>query len=194
MRGRAALATVVGAGVLCGAAAASAPPRSSVVFSRVPLGPKSAFLTITRRQSIVLAARARRVATIQWNGNRPLLVAPTVGGGFCESLAGAYGGTRCTPAQHRSRGSLTPGLVSDASGPIALDGNIFGKTATRLEIRYRDGSRTTVPFIWVGQPISAGVFVFPIPTAHRKHGHEPIALTVFSAIGRQLATVKLGQQ
>ena len=75
-----------------------------------------------------------------------------------------------------------------------MDGNIFDKAAARLEIRYRDGSRTTVPFVWVSQPISAGVFVFPIPTTHRKHGHEPSALTVFSAIGRQLATVKLEQQ
>jgi len=160
-------------------------------------GPKSAFATITQSNlqgpRIVLAARARRVAVIQWNGARSLLVAPTTAGGFCKSLTGAYGGTECYPGSARTSNALNSGLTGDAGGPIALDGTFFDPHGTRLEVRYQDGRRSLVPIIWVDAPIRAGFFVFRIPSVHRLRGHRPLTLSLYSAKGARLTDATLNQ-
>ena len=191
------LATAVAVGgaalLVVAAASASAPRRTNVTFASAPLGPASTFASIARRATspaIVLAARARRVAVIHWNGDRPLLVAPTTAGGFCESLAGPYGGTGCFTGA-RQRNVLDSGLTADASGPIALNGKFFDSRGTRLEVRYEDGRNTVVPIIWVSKPINAGFFVFAIPSAHRRPGHRPLAITLLSESGFQLAKAQL---
>lgn len=183
--------TLVGVTALLVVAAASgsAPRRTNVAFASAPLGPASTFASITRRAAspaIVLAARARRIAVVHWNGYRPLLVAPTTAGGFCESLPGPYGGVGCFTGS-RQRNVIDPGLTADAGGSIAFNGKFFDSRGARLEVRYEDGLNTVVSIIWVGKPINAGFFVFAIPSAHRRPGHRPIAITLFSASGTRLA-------
>jgi hypothetical protein len=190
MRAAVLVATTLAVSLVSGTAAAAA--RVTVEFSRAPLGPKSAFHDmVSMRHSgsapIVLAARARRVARIDWNGERVLLVAPIKGGGFCASLSGPYGGSSC----RQRRVGLDPGLVGDASGPIALNGEVTEPRATRLELRYDDGSKATVHIIWVGAPINAGFFVFPIARLHRLPGHRPLSLSTYARDGRLLSRTNL---
>ena len=137
-----------------------------------------------------MAADARRVAVIHWNGDRPLLVAPTTAGGFCESLAGPYGGTGCFTGTRQGK-VLDSGLTADRGGPIAFNGKFFDSRGSRLEVRYEDGDNTAVPIIWVGKPISAGFFVYAIPGLHRRPGHRPVTIALLSASGTKLAQAKL---
>jgi hypothetical protein len=193
--GRVITAVAVVALLIVDAASASTPPRTDVRFASAPLGPASTFASITRRTAappIVMAERARRVAVIHWDGDRPLLVAPTTAGGFCESLAGPYGGAGCFTGT-RQRNVLDSGLTADASGPIALNGKLFNSHGVRLEVRYEDGRTNMVPIIWVSKPINAGFFVFVIPRAQRRPGHRPLAITLFSATGVKLARAQLSR-
>lgn len=195
MRVRLSVVVAVGALIVAAAASASVPQRKNVDFASAPLGPASAFAGVSRGRThglhIVLTARARRVALISWNGDRPLLVAPTNTGGFCTSLAGPYGGAGCfTAARERSR--LDPGLTGDAGGPIAFNGTFFDSRGTRLEVQYEDGRSTAVPIIWVSTPIDAGFFVFKIPSAHRRPGHRPLTISLLSASGSRLARAQVG--
>lgn len=190
MRPACLVATALSAWVACGTA--SAAPRTTVDFAGAPLGPKSAFHAFVKMphpgsRPIALTARSRRVATIHWNGERALLVAPIRGGGFCTSLSGPYGGSSCR--QHR--GALDPGLVGDASGPVALNGVVTDPRTARLELRYEDGSRANLKLIWVTAPISAGFFVFPIAHVHRATGRRPLSLSSYSASGTRLAVTRL---
>jgi hypothetical protein len=195
VRVRVLTAVTIAALLVVAAASASTPRRTNVTFASAPLGSASTFASITRRATspaILLAARARRVAVIHWNGDRPLLVAPTTAGGFCESLAGPYGGTGCFTGT-RQRNVLDSGLTSNASGPIALNGKLFNSRGVRLEVRYEDGRTNMVPIIWVSEPINAGFFVFVIPSAQRRSGHRPLAITLFSARGIKLAKAQLSR-
>jgi hypothetical protein len=186
------LIATVAALAVAAAAVASGSQRANVHFASAPLGPKSAFASIARRYPrVVLTARARRVALIQWNGERPLLVAPTTGGGFCESLAGAYGGTGCFPGSARARNKLNSGLVGDTGGPVAFNGTFFDPRAVRLAVRYEDGRTSVIPVIWVDAPIRAGFFVYVIPSAHRHAGHRPLTIALYSAKGAQLIDLSL---
>jgi hypothetical protein len=186
---------LVGAALTACAAAgtsSAASARMTLDFSHAPLGPKSAFRAFTKMPRhgvapVVLTARARQVAIVHWNGKRLLLVAPISGGGFCASLSGHYGGSSC--GQHR--GAVNPGLVGDASGPIALNGTITNPRTARMELRYEDGSRTTIPFVWVSAPIRAGFFVFPLSHAHRRLGHRPLSMSLYAADGTRLSATKL---
>ena len=193
------IVAALGALALTVSALASEPMRRNVDFGSAPLGPRAAFSGIALRSvqvphaaRIVLTAPARRIALIHWNGLRQLLVAPTKGGGFCESLSGAYGGTGCIPGSvRRLSGRLNPGLVGDASGPIAFNGTFFNALGARLEVRYQDGRRNTVPIVWVNGPINAGFFVYKIAANHRQPGHRPVSLSLFSTTGRLLAHQRL---
>jgi hypothetical protein len=189
VRVRVLTAVAVAALLVVAAALGSVPRRTNVAFASAPLGSPSTFASVTRRATspaVVLAARARRVAVVHWNGDRPLLVAPTTAGGFCESLPGPYGGAGCFTGS-RQRNVIDSGLTADAAGPIAFNGKFFDSRGARLEVRYEDGLNTVVPIIWVGKPINAGFFVFAIPSSHRRPGHRPIAITLFSRSGTRLA-------
>ncbi len=130
----------------------------------------------------------------RWNGERPLLVAPTTAGGFCRSLAGPYGGTACFPNTARASQRLNSGLTGDASGPILLNGTFFDPRATRLEVHYQDGLLSLIPIIWVDAPIRAGFFFFKIPSAQRHPGHRPLTLSLYSAKGTRLTHTTLSQR
>jgi hypothetical protein len=87
-------------------------------------------------------------------------------------------------------GVLAPDMVGDAAGPMMFNGYLTFGDAARLEVTYQDGSRATVPFVWVTSPIRAGFFLFDL-TAHRRAGQRPVFVTLFDAQGRQLAERQL---
>ena len=175
------VAAVASASALALGAAAAARTRTVVEFAHLPLGPKAAFVGF-RSHGLVLAARARRAAVVRWKGPRDLLVAPMKGGGFCKSLGGPYGRATCYAKPPR----LDPGLTGDASGPIVLDGMYTNPRGVRLRLTYEDGAHADVHLTWVGPPINAGLFVFPLPQAHRAERHRPQSLTLYSARGTKL--------
>ncbi|HEY2372393.1 MAG TPA: hypothetical protein VGH82_07575 [Gaiellaceae bacterium] len=176
---------VLGA-ALASAASAARGTRAVVDFTRAPLGPKSAFVGF-RSHGLMLAARARRVGVVHWKGSRALVVAPVKGGGFCKSLEGPYGGAQCYLRPPR----LDPGYTGDGSGPVVLDGVFTDPRGVRLRVTYQDGARTDIPIMWVGAPIKAGLFVFPIPRPHRAVHHRPRTLTLYSAGGSRLVSRSL---
>jgi len=180
------LAAAALAAVLAVSAAAAHQTRVVVEFARLPLGPKSAF-AVFERHGLVLAARARRAAVIHWRGRRDLLVAPMQGGRFCKSLNGPYGGAVCYTKPPR----LDPGSRGDRAGPILLNGAYTNPRGVRLRLTYEDGARADIPITWVGPPIKAGLFVFPIPRRHRIEHHRPQSLTLFSAHGVKLVARNL---
>jgi hypothetical protein len=190
---------VVAALAFVGSAAASGSGRTNVDFAGAPLAPRATFESIVRASSrsggappIVLAAPARQVALVQWRGKqRPLLVAPTTGGGFCESLSGPYGGTLCRPGSARNRNGLNTGLTGDAGGPIGFNGSFLDARGTRLEVAYQDGRTSDIPTIWVSSPVRAGFFVFNMAKLHRRPGHRPIALSLFSTNGALLTEARI---
>lgn len=181
-------------------ASAQEPVRSTLDFSSAVLGPTTAFHTIERNSArlpfplgVAIHGRARRVLTTHFAGRKHvLLVASTTAGGFCTSLSGPYGGTTCplSSRQIGRRTTLFPGLTSDASGPILLNGYTTIARAARLRITYRGGTAATVPFVWVDRPIDAGFFVYNL-SAHRSFKNRAIQLTVYDRQERPLARVVL---
>jgi hypothetical protein len=177
-------------------AMASPAARTNINFLTAPKGPASAFSGIQKRwrgqlagaPRIVVTARARRITDLNFNGrDHVLLVAPTKSGNYCTSLSGPYGGTGCSTV----RPILDPGLTGDQSGPIVFHGSFANPDATRLVVTYQDGSRGQIPFYWVNAPISAGFFVYQVPTAHRHPGDRPTLLTIYGRRGATLAQQKL---
>jgi hypothetical protein len=176
------------------------PARSEVAFSEAWQASPSAFgslrlhqATQSSRPPITLTGPARRIVMAGFDGhNHVLLVAPTGDGGFCTSLSGAYGGTGCwlTPNRAHKGGTLEPGMVRDASGPVLLNGFFTFPAAVHLVVTYQGGSRETIPFAWVNGPIRAGFFVYDL-SAHRKPGHRPEALTLVGQSGRRLIREQL---
>jgi hypothetical protein len=180
---------------------ASAPPaRMKIDFSDAAPGPASAFSWLQRNATLsgspsefVIAARARRIATLYFGGHdRVLLVVPTKAGGFCTSLSGPYGGAGCSPLStpRAHPGVLEPGGTGDASGPILFHGYFTVPNAARLRVIYQDGSTATIPFAWVGKPINAGFFVYDL-AAHRRPGHRPTALSLLNSQGKQLYSQRI---
>jgi hypothetical protein len=183
--GAAFLVSVAGLVWLSTAVASSSPARTDISFLTAPEGPASAFSGLRMN---VVAARARRITDLNFNGrDHVLLVAPTLAGSYCTSLSGPYGGTGCPIG----RPSLDPGLTGDQSGPIVFHGSLSMKAAARLVVTYQDRSRSEIPFFWVSAPISAGFFVYQVPTVHRHPGDRPDLLSVYDRSGKVLIQQKI---
>ena len=196
---RLAVASFAGVGaLLCSSSALAAPPARTVVnFSAAPEGPKSEFSWLQHDQRptlppgvqrVVVTGRARRITDLTFNGrDHVLFVAPTRTGGYCTALTGPYGGSGC--ADHRP--TLDPGITGDQSGPILFDGSFTTANATRVEVTYKDGSRSEMPFVWVSAPISAGFFVYQVPPIHRHPGDHPTLVSTYTSTGKLLAQKKI---
>jgi hypothetical protein len=131
-----------------------------------------------------VTGRARLITGLTFNGRDHLyFVAPTKARGYCTAVSGPYGGSGCVTY----RTELDPGLTGDQSGPIVFHGSFSNAAAARLVVTYQDRSKNQIPFVWVSAPISAGFFLYPVPTAHRRPGDRPMLLTVYGKTGKPLA-------
>lgn len=147
----------------------------------------------------VRPGQARRVTSVRIEGRAHVLyVAPTTGGGFCESWTHAFGGCRSTrtlPAKQAK--PLTPDrLRSYYAMAITFEGNAEGATrvgghvlvpGSTVELRYEDGESVEIPYVWVSKPIDAGFFLHGVPAAHRKPGHQVAALVLLDKDGHEIA-------
>jgi hypothetical protein len=124
---------------------------------------------------------AREVTAITIDGERfPLWVAPTEDGRYCWHWhhVGAC------------KSSLDLGLIllqSEVSGFAWAAGVVGAEDTERIEVRYEDGSRTDVPFVWVSSPIDAGFVLFDIPVKNEREGSRPIAFVALDGDGNEVA-------
>jgi len=178
--------------LVCSSTALAAPgARTNVDFLTAPNGPAAEFSWLTHHPllpalpRVVVTGRARRITELTFNGRDYLyFVAPTSTGGYCTAVSGPYGGSSCPELPGPELGS---GLTGDQSGPIMFHGSLSNPAAARLVVTYQDGSKNQIPFVWVSAPISAGFFLYPVPTEHRRPGDRPMLLSVFNNTGKLLA-------
>ena len=147
----------------------------------------------------VQPGQARRVTVVRIDGKTHVLyLAPTKSGGFCETWTKAFGGCRVTrtltakqearlsPAQVRSYNSM--GITSEVGddGLRVVGGHVLVPDTT-VELRYQDGQSVEIPYLWVSKPIDAGFFLYGVPAAHRKPGHQATALVLLGKDGHEIA-------
>jgi hypothetical protein len=135
----------------------------------------------------VLPQQARRITAVTIDGKQHVLyVAPTKAGGFCEQWSQMGGGCRASRTGPASN-SIGGGGMGGPNGLTVLDGSFFQTDATRLVVGYADGESDDVPFVWVTKPIDAGFYLFRVPDAHRRAGHEPTSLSLYNTAGKLIA-------
>jgi hypothetical protein len=126
----------------------------------------------------VIPQQARQVTFFFGGKKRVLSVTPTTRGGFCYLIAGLWGGC------------MRNGGANDRTPPIAITykivkrpgesleiphigGTVHDSHIARLTLRFRDGTRTDIPFVWISSPISAGFFAYELPPDQRKQARGP---------------------
>lgn len=140
----------------------------------------------------VIPGQTRLVTTYQLrNGKQlPLWVAPTRGGGFCYVLGG--GGCVARHARIPDRngdlnvGQLDVGRFSNR-GLRIIEGSVANEQTTKLELRFADGRRVTLPLLWVSAPISRGFYLYQLTRAQEQPSHRPTEIVALDANGRVLA-------
>ena len=152
----------------------------------------NAFMTGTRNPPVALAGAARQITTVEYQGRDHLLVvAPVKGGGFCDSWRGPYLSGSCVLSRAAVQGKIETSLPGDGSGPIALYGSFTETGGARLEVTFADGTTAKIPAVWVSPPISAGFFLYKVPSAQRSPGHVPTTLSLLDGSGHVIARTTL---
>lgn len=132
--------------------------------------------------------RAREVGRFRIRGRlRAIWVAPVRHGGFCYTLEELGGG--CLPRESERRPLTASWGFSQRRGEQArttfVEGVVTGARAARLELVYRDGTRTPVPFVYVSKPIAAGFF--DVQTRQQVALERPEEIVLSDEHGRVLA-------
>lgn len=129
----------------------------------------------------VLPHQTRAITTVRIDGKRhTLYVAPTKKGGFCYQWSHLMGGCRAD-RRDRFAGQLEVGGMGGPHGMTVLNGSFFQTDGERLVVAYADGQTDEIPFVWVTAPIDAGFYLYRVPDAHRRAGHQPVNVTLVDA-------------
>lgn len=143
--------------------------------------------------------QARKVTSVAHGGKSyTLSVAPTKSGGFCfwwQGLTASCRQERQPPPAYRERGSrdlatfrLGTIWMPDAHGVMqSIAGNLIGDDIEQLSAVYADGSRETIPVVWVSAPIDAGFYLYFVPDEHRVPGKQLAELLATGADGDPVA-------
>ena len=183
---------VVAAAILVPALVAAVLTRTNVIFSSSKPAPnvvKKQFLDLgfgapARFAIEPLAAKAREVGTFRFGGHEhKLWVAPTLRGGYCWMVERAELGCLATKAERRP---ISASYMTTESGEAVtrIDGSVGD--AARVEVRYADGSKADVPFVYVSSPIASGFFVFEVPPAHQTKATRVTEIVALDRSGREL--------
>ena len=150
-----------------------------------------------------IPGEARKITTATFDANhvhptRPTLhtlyVAPRKGGGFCYLWTNYSGGcddASSSPTYARThpapRSLGIDWLAMDY--PLAVSGWVRTGAAKTVEARFADDTTVTIPVTWVSQPIDAGFFVYPVPSAHLTRADALASVVALDAnghvVGRQ---------
>jgi hypothetical protein len=142
----------------------------------------------------VIPGQTRLVTTYHLRNGKPmrLWVAPTRGGGFCYVLGGGGCIARHTRILDRG-GDLNVGQLDVARfsnrGLRTIEGSVANQQTTKLELRFADGRKATVPLLWVSPPISRGFYLYQLTDAERQPSHRPTEIVALDKNGRVLARV-----
>jgi hypothetical protein len=181
-------------------AAAYALGHPVIEFGKAPKGPRQVVndfgrLTVGATPIYVLPHQARRITSVRIDGKeRVLWVAPMKQGGFCYQWSGLNGFQRSgligsCQASHNPGFSPTFfewGGILGQRGITILGGSLKRAAAARIVIAYADGRTREIPFVWITAPINAGFFLYRIPDAQRRQGHQPVAITLLDSSNRVL--------
>jgi hypothetical protein len=136
----------------------------------------------------VLPNQARRITSVEIDGKEHVLwVAPTTQGGFCEEWTKFSGGCRASRTG-KAASRIGGGGLAGPNGFTVLQGSFFQSTGARIELRYADGQTDQIPFVWVTAPIDAGFYLYRVPDAHRRAGHQPTSITLYDSSGHVLSS------
>jgi hypothetical protein len=133
----------------------------------------------------VLPHQARLISDVRINGrDYPLWIAPIQDGGFCYAWKDSGVGD-CRPA-HQRRSLSVSGLATPSRGSERLNtiGGWFTQAhVARIVLTYADGQSSDIPFVWVTAPINSGFFLYGIPQAHRRVGHQATRIALLDSSG-----------
>lgn len=134
----------------------------------------------------VVAEEARQVMSVPVDGKeRPLWVAPIEGEGFCYRWH-TSGSCGRMPHQQDFPRKLAVGWLEGPHGPQRFLGHVLDPAIDRLELRYADGERVDLPFVWVSPPIDAGFVAFQVPEDHQQAGHGAVEVVAFDGKGNEV--------
>lgn len=160
-----------------------APERVVVEFGRLSVSHQ-----LLGGQLDVVPGEARKVTEEEIHGRRrALYVAPRKDGGFCWSWPELL--TSCA-GRDNALGFSRLYSYSGGREQGIVGGHVLPAATESLEIRYEDGEREPIPFIWVSPPIDAGFFIFELQPAHLESGHRPQELLALDRDGDELARRK----
>jgi len=191
-----AIAAALALAVVVTAPAVGLPGRIVRLFEDAPPAPPQVARSFSEFDQIVssdLAGPPRGVLeTAIGRGETAILwVAPTTAGGFCSlvKLQHADGssegaGGECDPPP-------APLSVDVSLRPVLIRGYVSERAASGLELDFQDGATTSIPLVWVSEPVATGFFVYSVPRAHRLAGHRPQTLTVRSSDGHEIAHAEI---
>jgi hypothetical protein len=139
----------------------------------------------TRLGPNVIPGEARKITSAVIGGEgRPLYVAPTSDGGFCWRWDEVGSCGRIRPNQP----SLGAGWLESEHGRARqIYGYVLNPETQQLELRYEDGLRTEIRFVWVTAPIDAGFYQFEVPPEHLRVGHHVAELIALAENGNEIA-------
>jgi hypothetical protein len=145
----------------------------------------------------VVVSEPRRVLTLPLSNGATaaLWAAPTLDGNYCfdtQVVSGDPNSLGARPAWGTGLGlTENPGCgehnaaldvgydirATPGRPPIVLVlGGSGLRAANSVEVRYEDGSSTSVPAVHISPPVGAALFMFQIPVDHTKPGSRPIEL------------------
>lgn len=132
----------------------------------------------------VIASEAREVTAIVVRGERrPLSVAPTESGGYCWHW---YTMFACRKEGEQTSDPLGVMRLGGDDQPWMLPLTTQNPAIAQLELRYEDGERVTLPFVWVSEPIDAGFSIFEVPAEKSVLGHWPDFVVALSSGGDEV--------
>jgi hypothetical protein len=132
----------------------------------------------------VIASEAREVTAIVVRGERrPIFVAPTESGGYCWHWYTMFG---CRKEGEQRAGPLGVMRLGGDDQPWMLELTTQNSAIAELELRYEDGERVTLPFVWVSEPIDAGFSIFELPAEKSVTGHWPDLVVALSSDGDEV--------
>lgn len=137
--------------------------------------------------------QARLITTVRLDGRDiPLFVAPVRGGGFCYLWKGSF--DSCASGQP----SIFVGVQAAATTRYqgreymsVINGLVPQARAAHVVLHYADGQSADIPFVWVTAPIKSGFFLYGIPQAHQRPGHQPVRISLTNSAGAVIASQRV---